>query len=104
MDWYQKVIAGVQKSYYKGLPLHIARPQESIIRIIDFATFKNLLPEEMQTIFKTQHIVVTDYPCTPATFDESAMAFMVNPSKPITIHGMIQNIFLKVKQLIPHFS
>lgn len=104
MDWYHKIIAGVQKSYYKGLPLHIAKPQESIIRIIDFATFKKLSPEETQMIFKTQHIVVTDYPYTPATFDESAMAFMVNPSKPITIHGMTQVFIPHSKTAYFHFG
>lgn len=92
LEWFSKVMTGIQKSYHEGLPLHIIKPQESILKIIDFATFDALSPEEIQTIFATQHIVVTNYPWTPAAFDEEAMDFMIHPWKPITIQGMIWNI------------
>jgi hypothetical protein len=81
------MISAVQKSYIGGYPPHFADPSSSCIKIIDFAEFDKLKPEEMQCIFKKQHIVVTNYPTSPRKLDKKAMAYLANSSRPITIHG-----------------
>lgn len=81
------MIAAVEKSYSGGYPLHLADPDKSTIKILDYATFNSLSAEKMQGIFAKSHIVVTDYPHRPAKFDEEAMGYLANSSKPITIQG-----------------
>lgn len=87
MDWFKKVISAVEQSYSGGYPLHLADPDRSSIKILDFATFQNLSSEDLQAIFKKQHIVVHGYPCLPTEFNEKAMSYLAPSSKHITIHG-----------------
>lgn len=81
------MIAAVEKSYSGGYPRHIADPDNSSIRILDYATFNSLSAEAMHDIFAKYHIVVKDYPYPPAGFDENGMDYLAHPSKPITIQG-----------------
>lgn len=80
-------MTGVEKFYHNGLPLHLSKPEDSVFKILQFSTFNGLSALDLQTIFRTQNILVTGCPTEPTQFDEAAMEFIAGPPSPITIHG-----------------
>jgi len=80
----------VAANYVGGVPLHIARPDDSIFRVMPEAEYLQKSPSEVQEIMRTQHIVVTDRLEPPLEFDKNGLRSLCqNLSNTVTIQGLL---------------
>jgi hypothetical protein len=74
------------------LPLHVARPSESVFRILSNADYESKSPQEIQDLLRQKHIIVTGIPSHPMKFDEDGLETLKALDATIDIQG---NILMK---------
>lgn len=76
-------------NYVDGVPLHIARPNDSIFCIMPEAEYLQKSPREVQEILRTQNIVITDRSESSLEFDKKGLRSLCqNLSNSVTIQGL----------------
>ena len=75
--------------YDHGQPLHIARPEDSIIKSFTYAAWNELTPVQMQEELKKKNVIVTGWPLKEKiSFDESGLRKVAGTqSRQISING-----------------
>jgi len=82
---FEKAVAA---NYVNGLPLHIARPEDSIFHIIPEVEYQAKSPREIQEILRTKHILVTNHSEPPLKFDKHGLRTLCqNLSNSVTLQG-----------------
>jgi len=69
----ESIAASVQASYMNGLPLHLADPAHSMIKIIPEPEFIRTSDSKVQDILQEKHIVVSGILHQETTFKEALM-------------------------------
>ena len=69
----ESIAASVQASYVNGLPLHLADPARSMIKIIPEPEFIRTSDSKVQDILREKHIVVSGILHQETTFKEALM-------------------------------
>ena len=69
----ESIAASVQASYVNGLPLHLADPARSMIKIIPEPEFVRTSDSKVQDILWEKHIVVSGILHQETTFKEALM-------------------------------
>lgn len=67
----ESIAAAVQARYVNGLPLHLADPAHSVIKIIPEAEFIRTSDLKVQGILREKHIVVSGILHQETTFKEA---------------------------------
>ena len=67
----ESIAEAVQASYVNGLPLHLADPDNSVIKIIPEPEFIRTSDSEVQDILQEKHIVVSGILHQETTFKEA---------------------------------
>ena len=84
----------VEAFYDHGRPLHIAQPDNSVIKSFTYDAWKALTPVQMQQELRTKNIVVTGWPLKEKlSFNEEGLRKVAGtPSRQISINGEIDII------------
>ena len=75
--------------YDDGQPLHIARPDDSIIKTFTYEKWKALAPVQMQQELKKKNVIVSGWPLKDnISFNEAGLRKVAGtPSRQISING-----------------
>jgi hypothetical protein len=89
----ESIAEAVQARYVNGLPLHIAEPDRSAIKIIPEQDFIRTMDADIQDILRTKNIVITGIPYEEKTF-KGALRDTTPLSSVVDIQGnLICNFF-----------
>ena len=75
------------KSYIDGKPAWMTDPEHSAIRVLSRQDMENMGEEDVQDIFRTQHILVKDHFQPKLDFNEKGLKTLAELDKPITLQG-----------------
>lgn len=84
---FQAVHEAVERSLVQGQPAWRVDPDNSSIRILSRAEIEALEDEEVQAIFRKQHVVVPDQFVPKLAFDEKGLRTLADLNKLVTVHG-----------------
>lgn len=76
------------KSHIGNKPAWLADPDQSVIRVLSKQELDGMEEEEIQEIFRKQHIVVRDQFQPELAFDEKGLKTLAGMKKIVTLHGM----------------
>ncbi len=82
----------VRRSYTAdGRPPHIATPDKSCFAILSHTEYEQKTPEEIQSLFRDKHIVITDRPRAdpPIHFDAAGLRHLTNLDAKINLQGRL---------------
>lgn len=79
----------VEASYIEGKPLHVSRPEESMIRIMTQGELDGKTTREVQAIFAQQHILIVDAVEKERQFSwcKQDLQGVTEWHKPLSVHG-----------------
>ncbi|PPQ84807.1 hypothetical protein CVT26_012165 [Gymnopilus dilepis] len=80
---FNRLIARAAASYIDGRPLHLARPQHSVIEVMRYCDFVKLNSNDVQSIMSRKNLIVTDAPNMTSTFDRESLARIYPLHSPI---------------------
>jgi hypothetical protein len=89
VEWFTNIMKRVEESYINGMPLHIARPEESIFQVMDNDKFQELQDTEVQAIWGKKHMVITGLDKPFYGFDTEGLMTITFPSRVFPIQGPV---------------
>lgn len=96
---FKAIHEAVAAGYQDAQPLWMARPKESVFRVMSKQEFDCKSDREIQKIFHRKHIVIHDQFEPTLAFDAEGLKTLGDLYKPLTIHGM-WNISLYSKDML----
>lgn len=89
MRAFQKALHSAEAAYVDGVPLHIADPARSMIRVMSRKEVIDTETERLQAIFRNQHILVVDYVDKEECFSWSIrdLQRVTDWNKDVEVHG-----------------
>jgi hypothetical protein len=96
----------IEAFYDHGQPLHIARPEDSIIKSFTYTAWNGLTTVQMQQELSKKNIIVTGWPRKEKiSFDESGLRKVAGTqSRQISINGRYCCCFHAIKLLKAYFE
>ena len=85
---FKKIYNAVMKSYIDNKPAWMADPDQSAIRVVSKHEMDSMVEEDVQEIFRTQHIVVRDQFQPELAFDRKGLKTLADLKKIVTLHGV----------------
>lgn len=91
MRAFQQALRLGQRSCVSGVPLHVADPARSMIRLTTRKELEEAGTEELQAIFRDRHILVTDFVETGKCFSWTSgdLQKVTDWNKDVLIHGQL---------------
>lgn len=86
----------VRRSYTAdGLPPHIGNPAESCLAILSHAEYEQMTAQEVQTLFRDKHLVITGVPQAnpPIRFNAAGLRNLTNLDAKINMQGRLYDSF-----------
>lgn len=87
VERFSAFLDAIKASYINGKPLHVARPSESIIAVYSEQEFRLKTDKEVLEVLRHKHILITDRPQEPYSFDEDGLSQLKLLTSPVTIQG-----------------
>jgi hypothetical protein len=77
----------VRQFYHKGEPRHISVPETSSIRVLKHEEYAAMSAQQVQTLLREKHILITGEPTTPIAFDGPGLRTLAPLSSTVDIQG-----------------
>lgn len=77
----------VEQCYHRDQPLCISYSELSPVKVLSQAEYSKMSANEVQTLLKTKHMVITDIPNDTVQFDEDGLQILTNLDAQIDIRG-----------------
>ncbi|KAF8803042.1 hypothetical protein BYT27DRAFT_7110523 [Phlegmacium glaucopus] len=82
-----RLLTRIEKDYHEsGLPLYLAEPSRSMIKIMTLEEFNRRSAKELQDLHASHHLLVTGYPEPTFGFDEVGLETLASPMQAFAIH------------------
>ncbi|PPQ97599.1 hypothetical protein CVT26_002398 [Gymnopilus dilepis] len=81
------LMSRAMNSYVEGRPPHLAKPEESIISVMQYCDFVKLGSNNIQSILSKKNLVVTGVPNPLSTFDHETLSRVYPLHCPIYLRG-----------------
>jgi hypothetical protein len=89
LDFFYRITEFSSRLNISGEPLFKANPALSTIKILTLDAFHNAKVEDIQEIFRKQHIIVTEASMKPkCNFDQAGLLRLARIDQQISINGM----------------
>jgi len=80
----------VEKSHVRGIALHIAKPEQSVFRVMTDQEYRSLSIADVQNILLTKHILITHRQQSEYQFDEAGLRnFRTNLKDVLKVQGLV---------------
>jgi hypothetical protein len=79
----------IKATFLNHLPRHVSDPNSSAFFVMTEADFKNKTVKDLQTIFRHQHILVTEIPTSELKFDAKGLSSLTALSAVTDIQGTL---------------
>ena len=87
MALFEQIHKAVLTCYRDEQPLWMTSPEESVFRVLSKREFEQKSDQEVQDLFRKQHIVVQDQSELKMKFDEGGLQTLGDLFRPVTIQG-----------------
>lgn len=88
LEFFYKILAASDRLNLSGKPLFKADPTQSTIKVLTENAFRQSTTEEIQALFRKQHLVVTQASTAPkCKFDQSTLLRFARINQQISING-----------------
>lgn len=86
----------VEKGYVAGTALHIAKPEQSVFRVMTDAEYRSSSIADIQNILRTRHILITHRPESEHQFDKEGLRTLrTNFKDGFKVQGLVDVPFLQ---------
>ncbi|PPQ78306.1 hypothetical protein CVT24_006482, partial [Panaeolus cyanescens] len=86
----ERLLDALENFYEGGLPLHIAKPDDSCFKILSRAEFEMLRPSEVQRLLQQHCLVIPDYTTTRHEWTEEGLRSLAPLTRTTTIQDLSQ--------------
>jgi hypothetical protein len=89
MDCLQAFNSAIRSNFVDGLPLHVSDPVHSAFCIMTQAKFEEKSTQEVQSIMRSKHILITNMSTPALAFDARGLASLTTLSTITDVQGSL---------------
>jgi len=88
LDRFQRLFTYVRQFYHQEKPRHLSAPHLSSIQVIGHEQYAAMNPQQIQSLLRQKHILVTGCPTSGISFDIKGLRTLAPLDVPIDIQGL----------------